>query len=228
MAFNYTFDPTPRDLMAYADASVVNLTAYEMPCVIPFSIPWTEPGKFMNVTMSVMSNELIEILCSAAVRQMGGPPNWPGSEGTYDANVARLMALYANWTHQGVGGGEYYIVGPNDVFNLLVADDWTQGQINSVLTANGIEGARGYNGIPIVGKDIGFFAVPDKNYPHLKLPEGKDVVTSDQLPPVGGIESVIAGASEDDKTNWPLIVGGGAVALLAGWGVMKMVKKNRM
>lgn len=227
MGYNYTFDPTPRELMAYADASVVNLTAYEMPCVIPFAVPSMEPGLFMNVTMSVMSNQLIEILCSAAVRQMGGPPNWPGSQGTYDASVARLMALYANWTHQGVGGGEYYIVGPNDVFNLLVADEWTQGQVNAQLTANGYGGATGYNGIPLVGKDIGFFAVPDKSYPHLKLPEGKDVVTSDQLPPVGGIESVIAGAGDDDKTNWGLVAAGGAAAVAAGFVVFKMVKKGR-
>lgn len=221
MAFNYTFDPTPRESYEYADASVINLIGGDAVCVVPFAVPSSEPGLFMNVTMSCTSAELIQVLDGAAVNQMQGPPNWPGSGGKYDANMARLMAIYASWIRKGADVGEYYIVGPSDVFTLLMYDPWTQGQIKGVLAANGFAGTSGNNGTPMV---TGSFIAPSAD--SIKTPGGAPVTTSDQVPPVDGFETVVVGEDEE-KTNWPLIVGGGAAVLGAGYVVMQMIKRGR-
>lgn len=219
MAFNYTFDPTPRQLGDYQDASVINLLGGDPVCVVPFAVASSEPGLFMNVTMSCTSAELIKVLDGSAVSQMQGPPNWPGSGGVYDANMARLMAIYAGWVRKS-DVGQYYIVGPSDVFMLLMYDPWMQGQINGVLASNGFTGASGNNGMPLV---TGSFIAPSAG--SIKTPNGEAVTTSDQVPPIEGLEQVVATGS--DKTNWGLIAFGSAAALISGIVVVKMVKKGR-
>lgn len=232
MPANAQYDPTPltdgNQLLAAAQSSVINLANPTATSLILFAVPAMEPGTFTTVSVSMPSSELIDALVAAAVRALD-IPNWTYSTGTYNGNVAGLMALYASWTRQGADVGEYFIIGPEDVFNLLSQDQPIQDMwVNYELQANGFEGASGLNGIPLVQRGVSSFLPPTKQQVLEALPQGTsetEIVDYTEVQPPPSLEQVKAG-EDTDTDKWWLAAGVGAAAL-AGYGVFRLVKKGR-
>lgn len=232
MAYNTIYDgyviTSAEELMGIAqNSTIIDLNGgAESVCVIPFAIPAVEPGTFTSASMSMNSGELITVLCSAAIRAMSTPQSplpFPTGKTKYDADVASLMAIYASWTRNGLNVGEYYILGPDDVYNLLAQDPWTQGQINGKLLEQGYEGVSGNNGIPIIKDGLSRFYAPSKDA--FKTQYGLPAVTdSNDVPTTGGWTSVVA--DEQNKSGYWWLYAGIAAAGLAAYGVVTMTKKR--
>lgn len=218
MAFQTIQNPTVlsdgNQLMAAAQSTVVNLVTSSAPSLIVFAVPAEEPGTFTTVSVSMTSSELINALDAAAVRAMN-VPNYEQYNGKYDINTARLMSVYGSWIRGGADVGEYYIIGQQDVYNLLAQDPSFQQLINSV---------SGKNGIPLVQEGVGTFLAPSKDAFSDQVPLDS-VVTYDEVEkPEGGYD--FTGAGEDDMSKWWLW-GGIAAAGVVGYGLFSMVKKGR-
>ena len=224
------YDPTPitdgNQLLNLAQASVINLANPQATSVVVFAVPAMEPGTFTSVSVSMPSSELIDALVAAAVRALQ-IPNWTYSTGEYTADVARLMAVYGSWIRQGKDVGEYFIIGPTDVYNLLAQDQQIQDYwVNYTLQANGYQGISG--GIPLVQQGVSQIFVPTKEQILGQLPEGTPpdiVVGAHEVEPPPSLEQVLADR-EDDGGKWWLLAGV-AAAGVAGYGVFHLMKRGR-
>ena len=227
MAYGQRYDGnvlTPEQLVGRADEANINLYGGEGLCVVPFAVQ--DIDGFTTVYIYMNSSELVNQLCVAAIAAMPGvitAENPFPFTGKYDVSTARLMAMYASMARGGASIGNYYIVGPEDVNNLLAVDPDTQAMVNNVLNAQGYD-ASGNNGVPVIVRGHGPFVVPTKN--DLGLP-ASEVVDYNDVPlpnPVPGVTPVVASASDYGSGWW--LYGAVVAAGLAAWGIVSMTKKR--
>lgn len=226
------FFPGPVDstgMIQFAQRTVVNIEDPSGVSVVNFGVPDSE-GTLMVVAVTLPSSELISALTSAAVVALN-IPNFTQNDGTYNPAVAQLMSYYASWTRNGEPVEPYYILGQEDVYNLLAQDPNVQEMwVNNTLRNNGFEGISGLNGIPLVQKGVSHLVKPSKEAFKAKLPAGSKVTDSEELPPPEGGEgglNVIGVYSHDPDDNKWWLLGGVAAAGLAGYTVFRMMKRGR-
>lgn len=212
-------------MLTWAQSTVVNLANPSAPSSVNFAVPYSEPGTYTIVNVTMESEELINALIGAAALALNLGDSFSSRPGVYNADVARLMALYASWTRGGTDVGDYYILGPIDVYNLLAQDPAVQEiWVNATLNASGYEGVSGLNGIPLVQQGISQFLAPDKDAFKAQLPPGSKVTGVEDLPNPEGLETV--GAGEKEESKWWLY-GGIAAAGVAAYTVYAMTKRGR-
>ncbi|MFA5053214.1 MAG: hypothetical protein WC565_04110 [Parcubacteria group bacterium] len=203
------------DMTSYAMSTVVNLATPGAPNLVHYVVE--DVDDLMVFSLSCTSEEMVLILSQSAAKQAGVAS--PSSPTAYDCAAA---SLFANWARKSrTVPANYYVLGVEDVYELLLNSESMQSYISQTLVQNGYEVTGIGHGSPLVQQGLTNFIAPSAETLNCGGTVSPPIPNPNLREP--GVEPV--GASEGMSAGW--IFAGVAATAAAGAGLYYLTKRGR-